>query len=101
MLCHDSPKALSADIVKSLGQIDVSGIQVGVLFLTLLLQLTSSEHRVDCSAILPEGPLTLRQEAITKVLNETVRTRANVLPAKDRREIPRWLSQACLFPFRL
>lgn len=69
----DSPKALSADSVKSLGQVDVSGVQVRVLFLTLLLQLTCSEHHVDCTAILPEAALTLGQEAILKVFNETVK----------------------------
>lgn len=72
-LRNDSPKALYADSVKSLGQIDVSGVQVGVLFLTLLLQLTCSEHHVDCTAIRPEAALTLEKEAILKVSNETVK----------------------------
>lgn len=73
VLRHDSPKALFADSVKSLGQIDVSGVQVGVLFLKLVLQLTCNEHHVDCTEILPEAALTLGQEAILKVCNETVK----------------------------
>jgi hypothetical protein len=73
VLRHNSPKTLSAYSVKSLGQIDVSGIQVGVLFLKLHLQLTCCEHHVDCTAILPEAALTLRREAILKVFNETVK----------------------------
>lgn len=70
VLRHDSPKALSDDSVKSLSQIDVSGVQVGVLvlYLTLLMQLTCRKHYVDCTAILPEAALTLGQELFNKTV---------------------------------
>ena len=39
IFCQDSPKAVSADYVKYLGQININREEVSVLFLTLLLQL--------------------------------------------------------------
>lgn len=38
-----------------------------------VLDLTCNEHHVDCTAILPKAALTLGQEAILEVLNETVK----------------------------
>ena len=44
IFCYDSPKAIFADSVKCLGQINISRVEVSVLFLTLLLQLTLSQQ---------------------------------------------------------
>ena len=58
VLSHESPKAISADGVKGLGQIDRGGVQGSFLFLTYLLKLSGSEHHVDSPAIFPETALT-------------------------------------------
>ena len=58
ILCHDSPKAISADSVKGLGQIDIGGVQVSILFLTLLF-VSSSEHHVDSPTFFLEATLAL------------------------------------------
>ena len=58
VLSHDSPKAISADGVKGLGQNDKGGVQVSVLFMTFLLELSGSEHHVDSPTIFPETKLT-------------------------------------------
>ena len=44
VFCHDPPKAVSADYVKCLGQINIRRVEVSVLFLTLLLQQTSCQQ---------------------------------------------------------
>ena len=62
ILCHDSPKALSTNSVKGLGQIDVGGVQVGVLFLAFLLKLSSGKYHVDSPAIFPESTLAFWKE---------------------------------------
>ena len=75
VLHHDSPKALSTDNVKSvknLGQINVGGVQVVILFLTLILQLSCDEHHVHYNAIVLEAALTLRQETVLKMFDEWV-----------------------------
>ena len=59
VLRHYSPQTLFTNSVKGLGQIDKGGVQVSVLFLTLLLKLLSSKHHVNSPAILPETTLTL------------------------------------------
>ena len=59
ILCHDSPKAISADSVKGLGQINIGGVQVSILFLTLLLELSSSKHHVNSPTFLLEPTLAL------------------------------------------
>ena len=59
VLRHYSPQTLSTNSVEGLGQIDKGGVQVIVLFLTLLLQLPGSKHHVDSPAILPEATLAL------------------------------------------
>ena len=38
VFCHDSPMAISADHVKYLGQINISQVEVNVLFLAVFLQ---------------------------------------------------------------
>ena len=58
VLSHDSPKDISADEGKGLSQIDIGGVQVNVLFLTFLLELSVSKHHVDSPAIFPESTLT-------------------------------------------
>ena len=63
-------KALSTDSVESLGQIDVGEVHIGILFLTFFFQLSCGEHHVDCTAILPEAALTLRQETILKMFED-------------------------------
>ena len=45
-------KAVSADHVKYLGQINISRVDVSVLFLTLLLQLSCSKHYVNSPTFL-------------------------------------------------
>ena len=40
VFCYDSPKDISADFVKCLGQINISQVEVSVLFLPLFCQLT-------------------------------------------------------------
>ena len=57
--CHDSPKAISTYSVKGLGQIDIGGIQVSILLLTLLLELSSSKHHVNSSTFFLEVTLAL------------------------------------------
>ena len=44
IFCHDSPKGVSADHVKFFGQINISQVEVSVLFLTLLLQQTPCQQ---------------------------------------------------------
>ena len=44
VFCHHSPKAISADHVKCLGQINISRVEVGVLFLTLVLLQTPCQQ---------------------------------------------------------
>ena len=57
VLSHDSPKAISTDGVKGRGQIDKGGLQVSILFLTFLLELSGSEHHVDSPTIFTVGVL--------------------------------------------
>ena len=45
---------------------------MGILVLTIYLQMPCGEHQVDCTAILPEVALTLRQETVLKMFNESV-----------------------------
>ena len=52
VFCHDSPKAVSTECVKCLGQINISWVEVRVLFLTLLLQLSCSKHHVNSPHVL-------------------------------------------------
>ena len=59
VLHHGSPQTLSTNSVKGLGQIDIGGVQVSVLFLTLLLQLPGSKHHVDNPMIFAEATLAL------------------------------------------
>ena len=59
VFCHDSPKVISADQVKYLGQINISQEEVSVQFLTLLLQLSCSKHHVNSLTFLTEVSLTL------------------------------------------
>ena len=51
VLRHYSPQTLSTNSVKGLGQTDKGGVQVTVLFLTLLLKLPGSKHHVDSPAV--------------------------------------------------
>ena len=44
VFCLDSPRAVSADCVKCLGQINIGRVEVSVLFLTLLLQQTPCQQ---------------------------------------------------------
>ena len=44
IFCRDSPKAVSADHVKCLGQINISQVEVNVLFLTLVRQQTPCQQ---------------------------------------------------------
>ena len=59
VFCYDSPKAVSADRVKCSGQINISRVEVSVLFLTLFLQLSCSKHHVNSPTFLTEVALTL------------------------------------------
>ena len=60
VFCYDSPKAVSADPVKCLGQINISRVEVSALFLTLLLQLSCSKYHINSPTFLTEAELTLR-----------------------------------------
>ena len=60
LFCHDSPKAVSGDHVKCLGQMNIGRVEVNVLFLILLLHLSCRKHRVNCRTFLTEAALTLR-----------------------------------------
>ena len=86
ILCHDLPEALSADSVKRLGQIDVGGEQVGVLFLALLLELSCRKHHVDCSTFFPEATLTLGKEILLQVSYQAVEEDSGECLACDREE---------------
>ena len=72
VLHHDFPKTLSTNSVKGLGQIDIGGVQVDILFLTFLLKLSCSKHHVDSPASFPETALAFRWETFFKVRNETI-----------------------------
>ena len=72
VLGHDLAKTLSANGVKSLGQVDIGGEQVEVLLLTFLLQLPGSEHHVDGPSLFSEATLTFRQESLVKVDREAI-----------------------------
>ena len=98
IFCHDSPKAVSVDHVKCLGQINISRGKVSVLFLTLLLQQTSyQQYHV------PYGSDT---DSLVRI---HVRAHCwgdskglwikSCLKLKVRRF--RWVLHACRFPFRL
>ena len=65
---HDSPKAVSADRVKYLDQINISRVEVSVLFLILLLKLSCSKHHVNSPTFLTEAALTLRWESLFEML---------------------------------
>ena len=69
---HDFPESFSADRIKRFGQINVGGVQVGVLFLTFLLELPGSKHHVDRPTFFPEAALTFRQKAFLQMFDETV-----------------------------
>ena len=44
VLFRNSRKAVSSNLVRCLGQINISRVEVSILFLTLLLQLTPSQQ---------------------------------------------------------
>ena len=60
VFCHDSPKAVPADNFKCLGQINISRVEVSILFLTLLLHLSYSKHHTNSPTFLTKAALTLR-----------------------------------------
>ena len=60
VFCHDSPKGVPADRVKCLGQINISRVEVSLLFPTLLLQMSCSKYHVNSPTFLTEAALTLR-----------------------------------------
>ena len=72
IFCHDSPKVVSADHVKCLGQINISREEVGVLFLTLLLQQSSCKHHVNSLTFLTESPLSLQQDSMFKMVVDAI-----------------------------
>ena len=61
ILCHNSPEAISTDGVKRFRQIDKGGVEVNILFLALLLELSDSKHYVGSSTAFPKATLTLWQ----------------------------------------
>ena len=60
LLCDDSLKPVAADHVKCLGQININRIEVSVLSLTLLLELSCSKHYLKSSTFLTEAIFPLR-----------------------------------------
>ena len=60
VFCYDSSEAVSVDHVKCLGQINISRLEVSVLFLTLLWHLSCSRHHVNSLTFLTEASLTLQ-----------------------------------------
>ena len=71
-LGHDPPSTGPHDSVEGLGQIDVGGEQVGMLFLAFLLKLPCSEYDVYFPALFPESTLAPRKESLVEVQCETV-----------------------------
>ena len=69
---HDFPEALSANSVVRLGEVDKGGEYVGILLMTLLLQLSGSKHHVDGPTFFPEATLALWQVFFTKMQTEAV-----------------------------
>ena len=81
ILGHDLPQAVSADSVKRFGKIDIGGVQVGILFLALLLELSGSEHHVDCSPFFTKPTLAFRQEALFfQVCDQSLKELGEIFP---------------------
>ena len=67
IFCHDFPNAVTAEHVRCFGQINISRVEVSILFLTLLLQLSCSKHHVNSPMFLMEATLTLHLESMFKM----------------------------------
>ena len=99
---HHSPEALSTDCVEIVSQSDVGGKQVGILFLTFFLHVSCGEHHVDCTAILLEAALTLRQETVLKMFDESVQENPSQRLACEGERGNATVVTTCLSsPFRL
>ncbi|BHF74991.1 hypothetical protein SprV_0501808400 [Sparganum proliferum] len=70
--------AMSFEIhyVKGFRQIYEGKVEVGLQFLTLLLQLTDGEDHVGCSTMTAEVPLAFQQESLVQMADETVEKNA-------------------------
>ena len=66
-LPHYLPKALSADCVEGLGQVDKGHVEAAELFLTFLLDLAGSKYHICSTPLRSKPTLTFWQEALFQV----------------------------------
>ena len=59
VIVQDPPHTFTTYSVEGLGQVEVGGEHVGILYLTFLLKLLCSEHHVYGPVLFPESTLAL------------------------------------------
>ncbi|BHF81825.1 Peptidyl-prolyl isomerase cwc27 [Sparganum proliferum] len=79
----DFPQYFTIHRVEGFRQIHESGVQVGLLLLTLLLQLTCDEDNVRGSTMTAKAALTFRQKTMFQVVGQAVEKDASEDPPGD------------------
>ena len=92
----------SPNSIKGPGQINGGREQVGILFLTFLLQIPCSKHHVNGPRLLQKPHWFCGRSPWSKCdIRLLRRILVNILPVMERKDIPQWLSHAWWFPLEL
>ena len=101
-LWHDFPETIMTDSVENLCQVNERGIEILILFLEFFLGLLSCIYNVNCTTTFLKPHWLSGNRTCSRWARRQLSSRqASTSLAVERREIPKWLSQHCWFPFLL
>ena len=93
------------DYVECFGEVDKGHVDVHILFLTFLLELSRCKDHVYCSSVFPVStPTFWYKSSLIKIHIQAILYIgffACTVPAIDKRKMARWLSKTLGYPFRL